>query len=547
MDKYRQWVNSVRDKSELLELQSLENNIDEIKDRFYRDLEFGTGGLRGIIGLGTNRMNVYTVGRATFGLGKYLLSQNNEPKVVIAYDSRKYSTEFARLSAEILSSQGIKAYLFDTLAPTPILSYAVRYLSANAGIVITASHNPKEYNGYKVYNEHGCQITDSAASEIMGAINTYGYFTEYFPVQENIVLIGEEIIASFLNKIKSYSLFDNVSSFAPSVVYTPLHGTGNIPVKRILQDLGVKELYVVKEQELPDHEFTTCPYPNPEEEAALTLALALAKDKEADIVLATDPDADRVGIAVKNGTNYVRLNGNETGYLLENYILERRQQLGLLPQSSAVVKTIVTGDMATSIAHSYNVEVKEVLTGFKYIGEMIDSLATPDDYMFGLEESYGYLIGTHARDKDAVSAVMMIVEMCAYYRSQGKTLLDKLKELYNTHGYYQTALTTQTYKGADGVETMKKIVQTLRDKPIKTLCGEPVISMTDYMGNNTGLPKSNVLMFKSKNYKVVVRPSGTEPKLKTYFQVKSESNETTCNLLKNLVDCVEEILAGGQG
>ncbi len=540
MKKYELWLQeTVNDKEMQEELLRISNDEKAIEDRFYKALEFGTGGLRGVLGAGENRMNDYTVGRATFGLADYLLENNDSPKVVIAYDSRKKSAEFALLAADIFSYKGIKAYLFDKLTPTPVLSYAVRYFAADAGIVITASHNPKEYNGYKVYNKNGCQITDNAAKMITDRIANYGYFTPFTREGKNVEMVGDGITDSFIADIMKYSLFDKVAENCPSIVYTPLHGTGNLPVRKVLAALGVKDVYVVHEQELPDAEFTTCPYPNPEEKEALSLAVALAKEKNAELVFATDPDADRIGIAVKDGDEYVLLNGNETGCLLENYILERRIALGLLPKNGIVVKTIVTSDMATRIAESFDLGVREVLTGFKYIGETIDSLEDPNDYVFGLEESYGYLVGTHARDKDAVSAAMLIVEAYAYYRSLGVSLTQKLSELYERYGFYKTALISRKYAGIDGQTEMKKIVDGLRSNPWGNLLQESVSIVKDYSKGVDGLPKSNVLRFESDSYKILVRPSGTEPKLKIYLQAIGQTEDEAIlriNALKTYVE-----------
>ena len=412
MDKYLEWLENTSDYPYLHdELAAIENDEAELEDRFYRDLAFGTGGLRGLIGAGTNRMNIFTVGRATFGLADYILEHDIARSVVIAYDSRRMSREFAERAAEVLSSKGITAYLFSEITPTPVLSYAVRYLSAGAGIVITASHNPKEYNGYKVYNERGCQITDNAAAAILDKINSKGYFEKITADESHIKKLGGEILDSYLKDISKLSLFDEVAAYAPKIVYTPLHGTGNIPVKKILAMQGITEPEIVKEQEMPDGEFTTCPYPNPEEKSTLSLAMEYARKNEAELILATDPDADRVGIAVRdNNGNFTLLNVNETGILLANYMLSRKSALGVLGDLPTVIKTIVSTDMIFDIAAEYGADVIEVLTGFKYIGEKMDEI---DNFVVGMEESYGYLVGKHARDKDAVSAVMMIAEMFA--------------------------------------------------------------------------------------------------------------------------------------
>ena len=522
MDKYLYWVENTKNVPEIQrELKEIEADTAEREDRFYRDLAFGTGGLRGVIGAGTNRMNVYTVGRATMGLADYMLEARAKKSVVIAYDSRNMSPEFAMRAAEVLSSKGILAYVFDKLTPTPVLSYAVRTLKAGAGIVITASHNPKEYNGYKVYNEHGCQITDNAAAKILESIGKHDYFEPYTANPELIKLLDDEILDKYLEDIKKYSLFNETAAYAPSVVYTPLHGTGNIPVRKILASIGVSDVKIVPEQEAPDSNFTTCPYPNPEERAALTLALEEAKESGAELVIATDPDADRVGVVARedNG-NYRFLNGNETGILLMNYMLERKAALGTLGDAPTVIKTIVSSDMAFSVAKKYGATVKEVLTGFKYIGEEMDRT---DNFVMGMEESYGYLVGTHARDKDAVSAVMLVLEMYAYYKKAGKSLTKVLDELYAEHGYYLTDLVSLTYKGASGAEKMKAIIASVRREPDIGLTEK--LEFTDFGIGVDGLPKSDVLRFKSDRARIIIRPSGTEPKLKIYYQINAE-NET---------------------
>ena len=433
MNNYSIWIEKTKGYPDLYdELTSIKDNDEAINDRFYRELEFGTGGLRGVIGAGTNRMNVFTVGRATLGLADYLSESDVSQSVVIAYDSRNKSTEFAKRSAEILSSFGIKVYLFDKITPTPVLSYAVRELKAGAGIVITASHNPKEYNGYKVYNELGCQITDDSAKAITSKIKARGYFDSYEKREDLINIIGDEMLDKYITTVKELSLFDEAEKYAPKVVYTPLHGTGNIPVRRILSEIGIKNVTVVKEQELPDGNFTTCPYPNPEEKDALELAIKLGHENGAELVLATDPDADRIGIAVRDAKGeFILLNGNETGMLIMDYMLARKSQKGTLGIDPVVIKTIVSTDIAFSIAKKYGATVKEVLTGFKYIGEAMDTL---DNFVMGMEESYGYLVGPHARDKDAVSAAMMIGEMYAYYKKSGISLYEKLLEIYSEHG-----------------------------------------------------------------------------------------------------------------
>lgn len=537
---YKNWLSSVKnDKTTETELKSIENNEKEITDRFYCDLKFGTGGLRGKLGAGTNRMNVYTVGRATRGLAAYInKTASGNKSVVIAYDSRNMSRKFAFLAADIFSEAGIKAYIFNTIMPTPVLSFAVRHLKTSAGIVITASHNPKEYNGYKVYNEKGCQITDGAAKDILSEIENCGYFDKIHPYRSIIEVLDDTIPREFLKEIRKYSLFSLNGINTPKIVYTPLNGTGNILVREILKNVEIKDVIVVPDQEKPDGNFPTCPYPNPEEKAALKLAVELADKKNADLVLATDPDADRVGIAVKTKNGYQLLNGNETGVLMENYIFSLRKKTDKTP---VFVKTIVTSDMSGDIAKAYGAEVKEVLTGFKYIGETIDQLTSDEQYVFGMEESYGYLVGTHARDKDAVSAAMIIAEMTAYYASQNKSLTEKLNELYEKYGYYKTALLSLAFPGKDGKAEMDEIVAELRKNPWQTICGEKV-TVKDYLNGLNGLPKSNVLAFAGKNVKITVRPSGTEPKLKIYFQTKADSEQNTEILLQKLKEQAENLI-----
>ena len=538
LNAYYDWLTATQNNQTLHnELIAIKDDVEEMNDRFYCELKFGTGGLRGKLGAGTNRMNVYTVARATRGLASYLIDLfGGNASIVIAYDSRNMSREFAFLAADIMSEYGITAYIFNVITPTPVLSFAVRHLNANAGIVITASHNPKEYNGYKVYNENGCQITDSTAKAILNKIEENNYFDEIHANSSFIKILDDEVINAFYRAVESYSLYDVKQVKTPKIVYTPLNGTGNIPVRSILKRIGISDVIVVPEQENPDGNFPTCPYPNPEENETLKLAVELAKKENADLVLATDPDADRIGVAVKtNNGEYQLLNGNETGILMENYIFYLRKTTNKTP---VVVKTIVTSDMAEDIAHTNNAEVKEVLTGFKYIGETIDTLSDSETFVLGMEESYGYLIGTHARDKDAVSAAMIIAEMTTYYLSQNKTLVDKLDELYKKYGYYTTALKSINFPGEKGKSEMDKIISDLRKKPFHQICGKTVTEK-DYLQGINGLPKSNVLAFASDNIKETIRPSGTEPKLKLYYQVKSDNKNTSTLLLQQVMQEVE--------
>ncbi len=537
---YEEWLEKVSDEELKKELESLSGDEEAINERFYCELEFGTGGLRGKLRAGTNGMNVNTVSRAAAGLAEYLTETvKGEKSVSIAYDSRNKSREFAFLSAEIFSAKGIKAYIFDELAPTPVLSFAVRYLKTSAGVVVTASHNPKEYNGYKVYNEKGCQITEEAARAITEKIENASYFGKYRSNNTLIEVLDNRVMNAFLSEVEKLSLFDGTASSAPKIVYTPLNGTGYKPVTEILKRIGVKDLTVVPEQAYPDGKFPTCPYPNPEEKAALKLAIELAEKTNADMVLATDPDADRVGIAVRKKDGGFRLfNGNETGAIMENFMLSVKSKNGSMPKNPVVVKTIVTSDMATDIAKKYGAEVKEVLTGFKYIGETIDSLENPEDYVFGMEESYGYLVGRHVRDKDSVSAAMIIVEAAAYYASTGKTLIDALEDLYAEFGYYKTALVSRVYPGEKGKTEMDALISALRENPLKEIAGIKINEFKDYSKGIEGLPKSNVLSFIGDGIKVIVRPSGTEPKVKYYLTAKrpteKESDEVVELLKKHI-------------
>ena len=532
MTEFERWLEKAEDDEIKNELLSVVGNEKEIEDRFYKALSFGTGGLRGIIGAGTNRMNIYTVGKATFGLAEYLLATGGN-SIVIAYDSRNKSAEFARLSAEIMSYKGIRVYLFSELTPTPVLSFAVRYLKASAGIVITASHNPKEYNGYKVYNSLGCQITDEAAKAITEKINEYNYFNDFTPNESLIEVLDDSVKTAFIKAIKAFSLTNITEENAPSIVYSPLHGTGRKYVQAILKEIGIKEVNTVKEQEMPDGNFTTCPYPNPEEKAALTLALRDAEIYKPDLVMATDPDADRIGIAVPNEKGeYILLNGNETGSILLYYILLKKSEMGIPCTGSTVIKTIVTTDIIFDMAKEYGAEVKEVLTGFKYIGEALEET---EDYLLGLEESYGYLVGTHARDKDAVSAAMLIAEACTYFKEKGKSLYAVLQEIYERYGYYKTELKSISLPGKDGMEKMKEILANIRKNPPKEIDGKALV-FDDFSQGLFRLPKSDVLRFKNEGYRIIIRPSGTEPKMKIYLQAKGKTianaQEKICAMLK---------------
>ena len=538
MCEFERWLENAIDEEIQQELRSIVGKPGEIEDRFYKALTFGTGGLRGIIGAGTNRMNIYTVGKATLGLAGYL-KKTGGSNIVIAYDSRNKSEEFARLAAEIMSYAGIRVHLFSELTPTPVLSFAVRYLKADAGIVITASHNPKEYNGYKVYNALGCQITDNAAAAITEEIQRYDYFTDFAPNEELISFVNPCVEQAFLNTIKRFSLSKIAPDSAPSIVYSPLNGTGRKYVQAILSQIGILDLHTVREQEMPDSRFTTCPFPNPEERETLTLALRDAKAYKSDLIMVTDPDADRIGIAVPDHTGeYVLLNGNETGSILLYYMLLCKRERAELHPNATVIKTIVTTDIIFDMAREYGVQVKEVLTGFKYIGEALESL---DDYLLGLEESYGYLVGTHARDKDAISAAMLISEACAYFKENGKSLYDVLREIYQRYGYYQTALKSFSMPGKDGMEKIKTVLDALRSNPPKEILGQTAI-FDDFGKGLDGLPKSDVLRFKSQDFRIIIRPSGTEPKMKIYLQAKGTSERDALERLAQMNDYFEGLL-----
>ena len=570
-EKYESWLNgSCFDEQTKAELKAIENDENEIKERFYKDLEFGTGGLRGIIGAGTNRMNIYTVGKATQGLADYILENNPngaQMGVAIAYDSRNMSPEFARKTGLTLCANGIKAYVFESLRPTPELSFAVRHLGCTAGVVVTASHNPPEYNGYKVYWQDGGQVPYPRDEAIIEKVNAVAGFDaiKIMDYDEAVskglyVTIGKEVDDEYIKNVKAQSLNpDIVSKTADSlkIVYTPLHGTGNIPVRRVLSEIGFKNVYVVPEQEMPDGNFSTVGYPNPEDPKAFTLAIKLAKEVGADVIIGTDPDCDRVGVVVKDSKGeYVVLTGNMTGALLTNYMLSQRKEKGILPANGAVVKTIVTTEMIRPIAAEYGVKLFDVLTGFKYIGEKIKQFEETGDYtfVFGFEESYGCLSGTYARDKDAVVASMLVAELTAFYKNQGKTLYDGLIELYEKYGYYREGITSITLKGIEGVEKIKYIMDTLRKNPPKDFIGNNVMWLRDYTKNEftnliTGetekniLPSSNVLHYTLENGDwVCVRPSGTEPKIKIYYGIKGTGMSDAASKLEAMGSYMKEMI-----
>ncbi|ABX42624.1 phospho-sugar mutase [Lachnoclostridium phytofermentans] len=569
LDTYRFWCEDAYfDEKTKTELKSLEGNDIEIKDRFYKSLEFGTGGLRGIIGAGTNRMNLYTVRKATQGLANFIKKEHGEDRgVAIAYDSRNMSIEFSEEVALCLCANGIKAYRFESLRPTPELSFALRTLNCISGIVITASHNPPEYNGYKVYWEDGAQITYPKDEQIINEVNNVTDFNTVKTMNKEDAIaaglyhtIGKEIDDLYITELKKQVIHPDVIKKVGGdikIVYTPLHGTGNIPARRVLSELGFENVYVVPEQELPDGNFSTVGYPNPEDPKAFRLALDLAKKVDADLVLATDPDADRLGVYAKDSKtgDYISFTGNMSGMLICEYLLSQRKENGTIAKDGALIKTIVSTNMADKIAQEYNIQLIEVLTGFKYIGEQIKLFEETGKgtYEFGFEESYGCLIGTHARDKDAIVAVMALCEAAAYYSTKGLTLWDQMLNIYEKYGYFREGLETMTLKGVEGAEKIKEMMESFRQNPPKQLGDYKVVSFRDYEMDKvinletnevskTGLPKSNVLYFELDNDAwVCVRPSGTEPKIKFYIGVKGTSNEDANEQLKSLTDALMKL------
>ena len=546
MTEYERWLSQPLDDPDLTEeLKSIQGQEDEINDRFYRELEFGTAGLRGVIGAGTNRMNVYTVRKATQGLSNYLLkhAEGKPQSVAIAYDSRIKGVLFSKESAAVLAANGIKAYIYPQLMPTPALSFAVRHLKCDAGICVTASHNPAKYNGYKAYGSDGCQITADMADGITQEIGALDIFSgvkkmdfEEGRKQGLIEYIGDETMGAFLDNVYKESLIDDASNL--KLVYTPLNGAGRVCVLRILERIGIKDVTVVPEQEYPDGNFPTCPYPNPEFREALQKGLELCEKVQPDLLLATDPDSDRVGIAVNQNGEFKLMTGNEVGILLLDFIARVKQEQGKLPAHPVAVTTIVSTDMVDPIAQHYGIEMRRCLTGFKYIGDIIAELeekeGNADSYLLGFEESYGYLSGGYVRDKDAVDGSMLICQMASYYKRQGKTLVDAMNDLYETYGYYQNATLNFGFEGEDGMKTMQKIMDTLRQEPPAEIAGTKVVGRSDYLlsqsyGDKEGvidLPKSNVLEYRMENgCKLIVRPSGTEPKIKIYLSGKGATME----------------------
>ena len=570
---YNEWLtNAYFDADTKAELERIASDENEIKERFYTDLEFGTAGLRGIIGAGTNRMNIYTVRKATQGLANYILKSGNAEKgVAIAFDSRRMSPEFAQQAACCLAANGIKAYVFDSLRPTPELSYAVRKLGCIAGINITASHNPPEYNGYKVYWEDGAQITPPHDKGIMDEVKAVTDYTtmKTMPAEDAKAVglyevIGAEVDDAYIAELKKQVIHqDAIDAVGKDlkIVYSPLHGTGNIPARRILKELGFENVYVVKEQELPDGEFPTVSYPNPEAAEAFELGLKLAREVDADIVLATDPDADRLGVRVKDKNGeYHDLTGNMSGCLLADYEIGQRNALRGLPEDGYLIKTIVTTNMADAIADYYNTGLIEVLTGFKYIGQQILGFETSKkgEYLFGFEESYGCLIGTHARDKDAIVATMALCEAAAYYKTKDMTLWDAMIEMYERYGYYKDDIQSITLKGIEGLAKIQEILETLRKNPPAEIAGYKVLKARDYKADtiqdmqtgevsSTGLPTSNVLYYDlSDDAWLCVRPSGTEPKVKFYYGIKgtslSDADEKSAAMGREVLAMIDKIM-----
>ena len=559
MELYDIWcANAVDDTDLQNELKSITSDEQAIRERFYRDLEFGTGGLRGVLGAGTNRMNIYTVRRATQGLANYVKASFADPSVAISYDSRIKSDVFAKAAASVLAANGVKVHIYSELMPTPALSFAVRALKCSAGIMVTASHNPAKYNGYKAYGDDGCQITLEVAETVLAEINALDMFKDvkYCDFEEAVAsgmisYISQEVIEDYYQNVLAQGI--NTKLCADSglkIVYTPLNGTGNKPVREILSRIGIQDVTIVKEQEMPDGNFPTCPYPNPEIREALELGLKYCDEVKPDLLLATDPDADRVGIAVPDGDDYALFSGNEVGAMLLEYICSERTKNGTMPERPVTVKTIVTTDLVEEIAKEYGLEMLEVLTGFKFIGEQIGFLEDKGEenrYVFGFEESYGYLAGTYVRDKDAVVASMLICEMAAYYRTKGISMIQARDNMYKKYGVFRHSLQSFTFEGESGMHQMKALMQQLRDDRPEEIGGLKVVAVSDYQASLTTnvatgeqtaitLPKSNVLVFALENHaKVVIRPSGTEPKIKTYYTTVGATMEEATALEEKLI------------
>lgn len=554
-EQYRLWLeNAVDDKDLITELNAVSDDEDAIYECFYRELKFGTAGLRGIIGAGTNRMNIYTVRKATQGLANFLNKKYEAPSVAISFDSRIKADLFAREAARVLAANGVKVYITAELEPTPVVSFLVRELKTSAGIMVTASHNPARYNGYKCYGSDGCQMTDGNADAVYGEIQNVGYFNGDIKLADfdeavqsgSIEIVSDDLYESYLDNVQAQTVNRDVCKGSGlKLVYTPLNGAGNKLVRKILDRIGVEDIVIVPEQENPDGNFTTCPYPNPEIKEALELGLRLCEKEQADLLLATDPDSDRVGIAVKTKNGYRLMTGNETGIMLMNYILSCRKALGTLPENPVAVKTVVTSPLVDRICEKYGCELKVVLTGFKYIGEQIlllEQKNQQDRYVFGFEESYGYLAGTYVRDKDAVVASMLICEMAAYYRQQGLGLDDVMTSIYEEFGHYLNRTESYEFDGSAGMKKMAGIMDSLRKKHPETVCGNKVIGLADYLESYTKdlvtgttteikLPKSNVLSYSlGGGGSVIVRPSGTEPKIKIYVTAVGKTQQQAVDI-----------------
>lgn len=552
MENYKRWLGKVTEEDLLTELKAIAGKEEEINDRFYRDLEFGTGGLRGVIGAGTYRMNEHTVARATQGYSNYLNKAAKNPSVSIAYDSRNKSDIFAKTAASVFAANGILVNIYKELMPTPSLSYAVRALNCDGGIVVTASHNPAKYNGYKVYGADGCQITLEVADAILAEIEAVDVFDDVRIMdfeaglsEGKIKYIEDDVITGFIDAVSERALNPKEIDKNVSIVYTPLNGTGRYCVTRCLKENGYTQITIPKEQEMPDGNFTTCPYPNPEIREALEVGLKKAKEVGSDLLLATDPDCDRVGVAVKEGDDYQLISGNQMGILLFDYICKTYKANGTMPENPVVVTTIVSTKMIDKIAADYGVEVRRVLTGFKFIGEQIGFLEADgevDRYIFGFEESYGYLSGGHVRDKDGVNASLLICEMFAHYKALGISLVQMLNQLYEKYGYFKEALQSITFEGASGAKKMADLMESLRTNAPKEMAGYKVIDVKDYKAGIGNLPKSNVLEFNMEDdINVLVRPSGTEPKIKMYYLVKGSSEQAGAEIVAALESYFTEV------
>lgn len=542
-EKFRLWMTFDADTA--AELSAVADDPKEMEDRFYKDLAFGTGGLRGIMGAGSNRMNRYTVGKASLGLANYVLANSPvQPKIAIAYDSRNNSKFFAETAAAVFSAKGIQVFLWPHIVPVPVLSFTTRYLQCDAGVMVTASHNPKEYNGYKVYNAQGCQLCPDEAGQVIDCVNAVADYASipFAADVQKIFSVGEDVMDAYIAAVESNRLYREASDL--KVVYTPLHGTGNLPVRRVLSDDHIT-VSVVKAQEMPDGNFSTVRSPNPEEKDALNLAIEQAKAEGADLVLGTDPDCDRVGIAVKNGADYVLFTGNQTGAVLVDFVLKMKKDT--LTPKSTLVKTIVTSELGAEIARSFGLQVEETLTGFKYIGDKICKYekSGSNDFVIGYEESYGYLVGTHARDKDAVVSSMLICEMASYYKNQGKTLVQVLEEIYRRYGYYLDSLDSFVLRGKDGAQKISELMTYFRTHADTVFAGvETVGRLIDFAAGVGDLPKENVLKFVFDDGSwLAVRPSGTEPKIKVYYSIKSSDRPAAQARLQRIRDLITKIVS----